>query len=1271
MIKRIALVLLLTTYVSTVFAAKMDTYLPLGTPATSDDFIMVWDDSAAEPASRVPFDGDVGHSVRGDGTVGTPAVAGVYGGDWDDDPYAASKNDIYDKIELVVADVLVNTGKAANVPTALSLGTITPTTVAITSDGGADDVVIPEADTDDAGLLGASLWDSIAAALTKLAGIEDNAKDDQDLSGLAPKASPTFTGTVVIPNITGADTNLVSGTAGTNGNCSEWNVDGDLVDAGAPCGSGGGDLTADELAAIQNGENPSSTNEFITASAVSGLGGGDVGGPDGVVADGGIARYDDTTGKLIQDSLVIIDDTGNISGASLITSVNLDNYVPAITKMKRFGTALDEDMTGYDGGVAIGAAVKHGGTYYLFYNGQPQWPVAPETPRVFVPGYATSTDKQNWVDQGIITGITASTAGAGFGEAFDWIFIQDIIKKGATYYMLVAGPLTERGTPPDYLNTEKNPKIVFTTTTPNNPASWVYHSQFLSTTALGLPNYCANSSAVYGGDIADGGDDYWYTTNSCIPDLAAAVWYETIIMMRIHDDDFPGDVAGDHGTPVNWEIIDGGDGGMVANGDGTWHIDNTLKGGLMLNPAADRWASSGVDTFFDSKIFKIADYFVIYAGHTTQSSSPGNTATNFNRAQGRYFYSKNPTGPYNTLPGAVILTDQAISTNYEGRSAHILEDNVLYTYIDGVSTPASNKMRVWTYSNDLALDNLEDIIPVDNQAMVWGPRGSHLSEMIYEDNVGLRVWSESITAARGIVVGESIDSDVYGATISYYRDRGIDEENPVIVQDGDVIAVNIAWPFDGDKYLPNSTYGYRVDGSPEVDSVPLAFFLKTGPNFAGSLDRLVIAPDGTVTIPDLATGGADEPVCVDEDGLLLTGCAVGGASNSFVTHSLPAGTDPVATTSTDTLIYTRQDGIDILGSGSKTIDFSYNATDAASSNETAMDIQNMGTISSGQLPSTAARNNGEVFTFVNNFGGAISLEVPNGTIASLPGSPTLGRVAIISDGISATDCSVGSGSTKVLCFDNGSEWVSSGAKLVTDLGGTSNRVVYVDSSGDTQEVILGASGTYLGSTGPTTAPAFSAPPGSDVSKSGTASDNQVAVWTGDGPIEGDAGLTFDKAIGSLGIWSSSTGGGRGLVIGENVDNIHASSIWNYRSRGTKGSEETLVLDDLIATYFSFGHDGTQYLATGQTGFIVDASTSTGSVPTAFYINTGSTSFGVKRLQVSSDGDTTLFGGLILDNGVTTCLMMRDSDDGTSWTECNTSDGVMSCSVDADGICDGS
>ena len=55
-----------------------------------------------------------------------------------------------------------------NVPTALSTGTVTATTYGITSDSGTDDVVLVEATTTTAGLLGAAKWDEIVANTAKV-----------------------------------------------------------------------------------------------------------------------------------------------------------------------------------------------------------------------------------------------------------------------------------------------------------------------------------------------------------------------------------------------------------------------------------------------------------------------------------------------------------------------------------------------------------------------------------------------------------------------------------------------------------------------------------------------------------------------------------------------------------------------------------------------------------------------------------------------------------------------------------------------------------------------------------------------------------------------------------------------------------------------------------------------------------------------------------------------------------------------------------------------
>lgn len=57
--------------------------------------------------------------------------------------------------------------------------------------------------------------------------------------------TPTFTTNftfdgVTVTGLSGIDTSVITGTAGTSGNCAEWDANGDLVDAGDPCGTGAG-----------------------------------------------------------------------------------------------------------------------------------------------------------------------------------------------------------------------------------------------------------------------------------------------------------------------------------------------------------------------------------------------------------------------------------------------------------------------------------------------------------------------------------------------------------------------------------------------------------------------------------------------------------------------------------------------------------------------------------------------------------------------------------------------------------------------------------------------------------------------------------------------------------------------------------------------------------------------------------------------------------------------------------------------------------------------
>lgn len=99
----------------------------------------------------------------------------------------------------------------------------------------------------------------------------------------------TFPGATVT-DVTGADTLLVSGTAGTDGNLAQWNSDGDLVD--------GSKAAAD----------------LVTGPASS--------------TDNTIPRFDSTTGKVIQTSGITVDDSDNMTGVGNLGLSTINGWTP-------------------------------------------------------------------------------------------------------------------------------------------------------------------------------------------------------------------------------------------------------------------------------------------------------------------------------------------------------------------------------------------------------------------------------------------------------------------------------------------------------------------------------------------------------------------------------------------------------------------------------------------------------------------------------------------------------------------------------------------------------------------------------------------------------------------------------------------------------------------------------------------------------------------------------------------------------------------------------
>ena len=72
------------------------------------------------------------------------------------------------------AEIVANNGKNTNVSTTLSTGTVDGTSYGITSDSGVDDVVLAQADTANAGVLSAAKWDEIVANSLKATNVVTN-----------------------------------------------------------------------------------------------------------------------------------------------------------------------------------------------------------------------------------------------------------------------------------------------------------------------------------------------------------------------------------------------------------------------------------------------------------------------------------------------------------------------------------------------------------------------------------------------------------------------------------------------------------------------------------------------------------------------------------------------------------------------------------------------------------------------------------------------------------------------------------------------------------------------------------------------------------------------------------------------------------------------------------------------------------------------------------------------------------------------------------------
>lgn len=108
-------------------------------------------------------------------------------------------------------------------------------------------------------------------------------------------------------------------------------------------------------------------NVAITGGSISGVTGlGDVVGPASAT-DNAVVRFDATTGKLIQNSVVTVSDTGAIAGATTITDISYVDFDTA------YNTTLAAGRLGWNGndtlglGMIGGNVIQHIGEDQFFY----------------------------------------------------------------------------------------------------------------------------------------------------------------------------------------------------------------------------------------------------------------------------------------------------------------------------------------------------------------------------------------------------------------------------------------------------------------------------------------------------------------------------------------------------------------------------------------------------------------------------------------------------------------------------------------------------------------------------------------------------------------------------------------------------------------------------------------------------------------------------------------------------------------------------------------
>jgi len=151
-------------------------------------------------------------------------------------------------------------------------------------------------------------------------------------------------------------------------------------------------------------------NVNITGGSITGVTGvGDVTGPVSAT-DNAITRFDSTTGKLIQNSVVTVGDTGIVAGASISGASNtLSNIANA--SLTNSAITINGTSTSLGGSINVGTVTSVTATSPVTSTGGATPVIAMPAATTSVNGYLTSTDWNTFNSKG--SGTVTSVGGTG------------------------------------------------------------------------------------------------------------------------------------------------------------------------------------------------------------------------------------------------------------------------------------------------------------------------------------------------------------------------------------------------------------------------------------------------------------------------------------------------------------------------------------------------------------------------------------------------------------------------------------------------------------------------------------------------------------------------------------------------------------------------------------------------------------------------------------------------------------------------------------------